>query len=157
MDDQAPPTDPPKPKRIPPSRKGKGPTATSFKPGVSGNPKGRTPMRHGLAFAERVRERVSPDLVIDLAMRVAENEKMDPAARLAALWPLIDRGFIKPPTSITATIETSSAPQLDWSRLPVAERMELLKRLRAPQLEAAVDDGPKKNDATEFFSDPSEP
>ena len=92
----------PKSKRPPPpSRKGKGPTPTSWKPGQSGNPAGR-PKRLE-AFADRVRERVEPNLVIELAMAVAEDKSMPAAQRLAALWPLVDRGWAKPPTNIAAT------------------------------------------------------
>jgi hypothetical protein len=55
-----------------------------------------------------VREGVDPDLVIDLAMRVAEDEDLTPGERLAVLWPLVDRGFIKPPTTLAATMTTHS-------------------------------------------------
>jgi hypothetical protein len=76
------------------------------KGGASPNPKGRP--RSGLAFAERVRERVDPDLVIDLAMRVAADEEMPVSERLAALLPLIDRGFLRPPQTFAGKLETST-------------------------------------------------
>lgn len=104
------------------------PTAGSWKPGCpSPNPNGRP--RAGTAFAERVRERVDPDLVIELALRVAGDEALTPSERLAALWPLIDRGFVKPPTTINASV--TSSVERDWSALPIDERRELLERLRA--------------------------
>ena len=81
-----PPKSKPKPKPRPPSRRGRGPTPASWKPGQSGNPHGRP--KHQLAFAERVRERVDPDLVIELALRVAHDETMPAAARLA--WSIAD-------------------------------------------------------------------
>ncbi len=100
--------------------------------GPSPNPRGRP--RSGLAFAERVRERVDPDLLIDLALRVAEDEELAPAERLAALLPLIDRGFIRPPTTIAARVETTGGglPAAfanlsdDELRLEIARRRALL-------------------------------
>lgn len=124
-------------KRQPPSRRGKGPTTTSWKPGQSGNPRGRP--RSGLAFAERVRERVDPDLVIDLAMRVAEDEELSPAARLNALWPLIDRGFIKPPTTLAATVSAAVEPTFDVTALPLDEQRNLLDLIRRAR--AALPEG----------------
>lgn len=100
--------------------------------GVSGNPRGRP--RTGLAFAERVRERVDPDLVIDLALRVAADEELSPVERLAALLPLIDRGFIRPPSVSAVRVEGvgSVLPARfanmtdDELRLEIAERQALL-------------------------------
>ncbi len=105
----------------------------TFKPGQSGNARGRP--RTGLAFAERVRERIDPDLVIDLALRVASDETIAPAERLAALLPLIDRGFIKPPTTVAAhvTTQASALPAAfrdmddDELRLEIAKRQALLE------------------------------
>ncbi|MCX5747510.1 MAG: hypothetical protein NT062_34025 [Proteobacteria bacterium] len=104
-------------------------TPASWKPGVSGNPNGRP--RTGLAFAERVRERVDPDLVINLAMRVADDESMPADARLSALWPLIDRGFVKPPTASTIDLTTTRTPERDWTSVSVDERRALLERIRS--------------------------
>lgn len=114
-------------------------TAGSWKPGQSGNPKGRP--RSGLAFAERVRERIDPDLIIDLAVRVAADETLSPKTRLEALWPLIDRGFIKPPTTIAAQVQTTTTTR-DWSAVPLEERRALLAQLRGvrPALEHRVSD-----------------
>jgi hypothetical protein len=110
-----------------------------WKPGQSGNPKGRP--RSGLAFAERVRERIDPDMIIDLAMRVAEDETLSVKTRLEALWPLIDRGFLKPPTTIAAQVHTTSSPTRDWSVVPIDERRELLARIRGAGRALALDDG----------------
>jgi hypothetical protein len=80
------------PRSKPPSRRGMGATAGSFKPGDPRINRAGRP-RPGLAFAERVRERVDPDMVIDLAIAVAEDESTPLGHRLAALWQLIDRGY----------------------------------------------------------------
>lgn len=119
-----------KPKRKPPSRAGMGPTAGSFKPGVSGNPAGRPPKIAG-AFAERVREKVSPDLVIDLALKVANDEKLDARERLTALWPLVDRGWTKPPAGLDLNVGGAQSSGEDWSRVPLDVRKAELERRRA--------------------------
>lgn len=111
---------PVKRKPRPPSRKGMGPTSTSFKPGVSGNPLGRP--RKAMAFADRVRERLDPDMVIDLALAVAADTTLAPHERLRELWPLVDRGFIKPPTVGAHVVEAStSLGGLDLDALPLDE------------------------------------
>lgn len=119
-----------------------GPTPGSFKPGVSGNPAGRP--RRGSAFAERVRERVDPDLVIDLAMKVAEDERLSPQERLRELWPLIDRGFIKPPTNAHVSVESSSASGgVDLDSLSAEElerRLALLTETTVPSTVVTGDD-----------------
>jgi len=125
-----------KPKRIPPSRKGKGPTPSSWKPGQSGNPRGRP--RAGLAFAERVRERVDPDMVIELAMRVASDESLSPQERLIALWPLIDRGYVKPPAGL----------DLNVSREQDEPSLEHLSTERLRELLAEIDGGPALTDGS---------
>jgi hypothetical protein len=110
-----------------PDNIGRDPATGRFGPGNRGNPKGRP--RSGLAFAERVRERIDPDLIIDLAVRVAADETLSPKVRLEALWPLIDRGFIKPPTTIAAQVETTTSSR-DWQAIPLDERRALLERIR---------------------------
>ena len=106
------------------------PNKGSWAKGVSGNPSGRRP-RPTLAFAERVRERIDPDLVIDLAMRVAEDETKSPSERLAALWPLIDRGFVKPPTTIDANVTATQGANYDLSGLDLDAKRELLGRIQS--------------------------
>lgn len=122
----------------PPSRKGKGPTPSSFKPGVSGNPGGRP--RKAMAFADRVRERIDPDLVIDLALAVAEDEALAPHERLRELWPLIDRGFVKPPTNAHVSLERtdSNAETADYSKLSLDE-LRTLRELHAKALTAGTE------------------
>lgn len=104
----------------------------------SPNPKGRP--RSGLAFAERVRERIDPDMIIDLAVRVAEDETLSAKARLEALWPLIDRGFIKPPTTIAAQVHTTSSPTRDWSAVPLETCEALLDQLDGALARSRVTD-----------------
>ena len=93
----------------------------------SPNPKGRP--RAGLALAERIRERLDPDVLIDLAKRVAADETLSESARIATLLPLYDRGYIKPPTTIAAQIETTTV-QRDYSAMPLEERRALLDRIK---------------------------
>lgn len=141
MGDQAgeTPSAPAKPRPTPPSRKGKGPTPTSWRAGTSGNPRGRP--RAGQAFAERVRERVDPDTVIDIALRLAADPSVPDERKLAALLPLIDRGFIKPPAGHELTVTAgATATSRDIAALPLEERRELLARIRrVPELAASHD------------------
>lgn len=113
------------------------PPPHAWKPGQSGNPRGRP--RSGLAFAERVRERIDPDLVIDLALRVAEDEELSPTERLATLWPLIDRGFIKPPQTLAATLTSHDYESFDVNALRLDEQRTLLDLIRRTR--AALPDG----------------
>lgn len=134
MDEQHRDPPPPKPKRTPPSRKGKGPTPSSWKPGQSGNPGGRP--RRAMAFADRVRERIDPDKVIDLALRVAEDERLTPQERLRELWPLIDRGFVKPPTHLDTTVREGDPLELDVSKLSDERLRAILADLEACRVDA---------------------
>lgn len=104
-------------------------TPASWKPGQSGNPAGRP--RTGLAFAERVRERVDPDTVITLALEVLADDNIPARERLVALWPLIDRGFIKPPTTSDINVNGGGVPQRDFASMSIDERRDLLAKLRA--------------------------
>lgn len=110
------------------------------KGGPSLNPKGRP--RAGLALAERIRERLDPDTLLDLAVRVAADETLSPERRLEVLIPLYDRGYLKPPTTIAAKVETTDAtPRRDWSAVPLEQRRELLaelRRVRDPKVLDAV-------------------
>lgn len=133
--DDKPDGDPSPAKRTPPSRKGIAP-ANAWPKGVSGNPAGRPKKLE--AFAERVRERVDPDLVIDLAMRVAEDEKLAPSTRLAALWPLVDRGWVKPPADARVHVEGSTTSGTDWSAVPIEARLAALQALRAARESSAI-------------------
>jgi hypothetical protein len=106
--------------------------------GQSGNPKGRP--RTGLALAERIRERLDPDIITDLAERVAADETLSPQARIEILIPVYDRGFLKPPTTFAGKVETSSTtPKRDWSQVPLEERRALLAQLRGVQNPKVLD------------------
>lgn len=139
MDDQA-GDRPTKPRPIPPSRKGKGPTPSSWTSGKSGNPRGRP--RGGQAFAERVRALVDPDVVIDIALRLAADPAVPDERKLAALLPLIDRGFIKPASAHELTVTSGgSATTRDIAAMPIEERRDLLARIRrVPELAEPVID-----------------
>jgi hypothetical protein len=99
------------------------------KGGPSLNPKGRP--RAGLALAERIRERLDPDTLLNLAMRVAEDETLSDARKIEILLPLYDRGYVKPPTTIAAQVHTTSSPSRDYSQVPLEERRALLEQIRS--------------------------
>lgn len=101
-----------------------------FAPGHSGNPRGRP--SPGLALAQRIRERVSPDELIDVAMKIAGKEGAAVRDRLAAVQFLAERGWIKPPEKLE--LEASMAPsqpaEFDLARLSQDERVALLRALK---------------------------
>lgn len=101
--------------------------AGMFRPGQSGNPKGRP--RAGTALAERIRERLDPDVILDLAARLANDESIPVDKRLAALISLAQMGFNKPPQE--HKLEAIAAPRFDLSHLSPAEKQAELARVRA--------------------------
>lgn len=71
----------------------KPPTPASWRPGQSGNPRGRP--RKGNALAEAVRSRVEPDELIAIALDLARSGESE-STRLQALAWLRDSGYVKP-------------------------------------------------------------
>ena len=106
---------------------------TRWKPGQSGNPAGRKPT--GLAFAERVREKVDPDIVIDAALKILRTAEKE-SDRLAAATFLRDSGWVKPPVQLS--IEAHGQVQsYSLAHLTMSEQSEILSALqRARQLSA---------------------
>jgi hypothetical protein len=84
-------------------------SAGSWKPGQSGNPKGRP--RTGMSLAERVRALVDPDEMIAAMLAIARDKKKPDATRMAAWGWLADRGFQRPP----APLQIESTHQVDVS------------------------------------------
>jgi hypothetical protein len=105
--------------------------------GVSGNPKGRP--RSGLSLAERIREKVDPDELIDIALEIARGNDVivrdkdgsvildgdgmpiirapEPKDRINALNFLAERGWIKPPVQLELDAPDTAPQGLDFSRL----------------------------------------
>lgn len=105
----------------------------SWKPGQSGNPHGRP--RCGMALAEAIRSRIDPHQVVDLVQRHLEDEAIPIADRLQVVLPWMHSGFLRPPATIAATIETNSTSQRDWGALDIDARRALLEQIRSvPQL-----------------------
>jgi hypothetical protein len=125
-----------------PSKPKRRSTPASWKPGQTGNPGGRP--RTGHAFADRVRERVDPDVVIDLALRLAADETVALDKRLTALLPLVHAGFFKPPAEHRVAMSAVLAPAaLAVDELPLDVQRELLDSFtRARAALPAADDDP---------------
>lgn len=100
-----------------------------YAPGTTGNAAGRP--RSGLALAEAIRRRVDPERILDLVDRLLADETVPVADRLAAVLPWMGAGYLKPPTTAAVAIETQGAPQLDWSRVPLATRLALLEAIKS--------------------------
>jgi hypothetical protein len=122
----------PEPDAAPTPRRG------GFQPGKSGNPGGR---RAGaLSFAERVRQRVDPDQLIDKALEIALDDKAAKRDQLAALTFLHGAGWTKPPAESTVNVNATAqvAPAIDWSRVPLEQRRAALAALQAARAAAAL-------------------
>ena len=85
-----------------------------FKPGVSGNPKGRPP--GGLSLAERIREKGGQDgsVYVELLHGIAMDESEVTKVRLDAVKTLMDRGYGRLPQEVQvgATQEAMRATEL---------------------------------------------
>lgn len=97
------------------------------------NPKGRP--RSGLAFAERVRERVDPDKIIDAVLEVLENAEK-PSERLQAATFLRDSAYAKPPTATAIQLTTGNEEQSQYNfgAMPLEKRIAILDAIRAAKL-----------------------
>lgn len=69
------------------------PTPASWRPGQSGNPKGRP--RKGNALTEAVRESAEPHELVAIALELARNGESE-STRLQALAWLRDSGYTRP-------------------------------------------------------------
>jgi hypothetical protein len=127
--------------RRPPSRLGMSGTAGSFQPNDPRiNRSGRP--RSGTAFSEIGRERISPEKVLELAERVINDESISPRERLAAVMPVIDRIYVRPPTQLEASLSPGPASDYNVDRLSTDEKRELLASIRRLKAGGADADQP---------------
>ena len=104
-----------------------------FQAGQSGNPGGRPKV-----IAEvRALAQVHTAEGVEVLAQIMKNPKAPPAARVAAVKELFDRGYGRAESSVKAKIETSTAsgPELDLTKLTDADWASL-EALR-PVLERA--------------------
>lgn len=115
----------PKQKRKPPK--------SAWKPGQSGNPKGRP--RVGHALAEAIRDVCDPVELAEIAMEIARSGE-DDMVRVHALRFLADNGYIKPdpkrePPAVNISFEIRSfVNQLNVTELAAFEKL-IMKALPA--------------------------
>jgi hypothetical protein len=111
-----------------------------WQPGVSGNPRGRP--RTGLAFAERVRERVDPDVLIDLAVGIATDPNGNARDRLAAAAFLHGTAYQKPAERHeVAAVAAEPEDDCSWMSLEDLETIERIQAKRPAALPAADGEG----------------
>lgn len=119
---------------------------TRFKPGVSGNPGGRTKAsKAAVELAKYVRDQTSGGVeLVDFMLAVLRGEPSGPAedaepwdakSRCWAAQQLLDRGFGKPQQHIEITTGGEAAPLPEASGLTLEEL-----RLRVAEAEASDDD-----------------
>lgn len=116
-----------KPPRVP-SRKGKGPTPGSWKPGQSGNPKGGP--RSGLALATAIRERIDPQTVLDLVVAYIADETVSTADKLDRLLPWLHAGYLKPPTATALHVTGEQSAVGSLTHLSTERLEQLLAEIR---------------------------
>src|SRR5262249_49138624 len=93
-----------------------------FQPGVSGNPGGRPKEVREVKVLARERTATA----IETLTKIMEDPKAPPAARVAACRELLDRGYGRPESALTAKIETTQpTEEFDASQLTDAEFEQL--------------------------------
>ena len=110
------------------------------KGGPSPNPTGRP--RSGLALAERIRERLSPDELIDLVTKALADDSIPLRERVAFAFQLAAHGYTKPPAGLDVAVMNGASATRDLSHLSDDEVRELLARVRAPALPSATGSEP---------------
>jgi hypothetical protein len=97
--------------------------ATSFQPGQSGNPGGRSPKvgPNGETITQLCRAQTAP--LIARAVEIALAKGTEPKDALTAVFGLLDRGWGKPKESvdIDANVKGSGVPIIQIVRLPAVD------------------------------------
>lgn len=107
----------------------KPPTPASWKPGQSGNPRGRPPK--GSALTDAIRAKVDPDELVSIALELARGAENE-GTRIAALAWLRDSGYVKPAERHEHGGAGSFDDEEDYSHLSLDE----LRRVH--ELEGAI-------------------
>lgn len=120
------------------SRPKRPPTPASWKPGQSGNPKGRP--RKGTALAEAVRAGSDPAELVDIALDLARHGEAE-SSRLQALAWLRDSGYVRPAERHEiGPVGSSEAADdaVDYDALPAETLRELHAAERAHEAARAA-------------------
>lgn len=96
------------------------PTPASWRPGVSGNPRGRP--RKGNALTDAVRVGADPDELVDIALDLARNGQTE-STRVSALTWLRDSGYTRP--AERHEVAVGSPDEDDGDALAIATDAEL--------------------------------
>lgn len=114
----------------PPSKKRR---ATSWKPGQSGNPKGRP--KSGESLAETLRTAVSPKALLDRMKWLADNAESETVRFHAISW-LAERGWGKAPQVVTVNDGNPYARRVKGLSV---EQLEALAAIDEPVEDPAPD------------------
>jgi hypothetical protein len=90
--------------------------STRFKPGTSGNPRGRP--RGDVELAQRIRAATSDGQeIVDEIMKLARNRRISPRVRLTAWLALLERVHGKAPLEVILPLPADDSPRLHYDRL----------------------------------------
>ncbi len=111
-----------------------------WKPGQSGNPKGRTKSKH--ALSEAIRAGVEPTEMVALALGILRSPTAAASVKIQMWQALADRGWARPPAERELTVTTNVTPTLpsDWPTLSIGERLAYLEQVRVGGL-VMLDEG----------------
>ncbi|MBA3841193.1 MAG: hypothetical protein H0X39_00980 [Actinobacteria bacterium] len=102
-------------------------SSTSFKPGQSGNVKGRPPNNHSLA--EAIREGARPAELVEAALRILREG--EPAQQIQALNWIAANGYSKPPerheVQAEQVLDSRMVALIEAARMTPHERRKALE------------------------------
>jgi hypothetical protein len=105
--------------------------STSFRPGVSGNPRGRPKKARTIEARRLVTDvkaaaRELTQSAIDTLARIMKNPKAPAAVRLSAAQALLDRGHGRPSQAVDVVVETYDYSRLTNDQLDELERLMMM-------------------------------
>lgn len=114
-----------------------------WKPGQSGNIKGRPKSKHTLS--EAIRAGIDPAEMVTIALGILRSPTIPASVKIQMWQVLSDRGWSKPPAQRELTVSVAATPTLPagWAALSVPERLAYLETIRTnglAMLDAAAED-----------------
>ena len=111
-----------------------------WKPGVSGNPRGRPKSKH--ALSEAIRAGVDPAEMVERALAILRSPTTPASVKIQMWTALADRGWARPPAERELTVTTNVTPTIpsEWATLSAGEKLAYLEQVRVGAL-SILDEG----------------